>query len=108
MTTLPPVPSIVHKPRRASTTRGRSWRRPPRPVVTSVGAVAAGEIERFLQAAIADLAPDEREARHAGPGRPRVLPALCLWAGLLVCVLRGFTSQLALWRLLAAGDLWPY
>ena len=42
------------------------------------------------------------------PGRPRILPALCLWAGLLVCVLSGFSSQLALWRLLSAYGLWAY
>src|SRR5207249_1745964 len=43
-----------------------------------------------------------------GPGRPRILPALALWAGLLVCVLRGFTSQLDLWRLLTLHQLWFY
>ncbi len=37
-----------------------------------------------------------------------MLPALCLWAGMLVCVLRGFTSQLALWRQLAVIGLWEY
>ena len=36
------------------------------------------------------------------------LPALALWAGLLVCVLRGFASQLDLWRLLTLGQLWDY
>jgi hypothetical protein len=40
-----------------------------------------------------------------GPGRPRVLPALCLWAGLLVCVLRGFASQRQLWRRLVRQGL---
>lgn len=43
-----------------------------------------------------------------GPGRPRVLPALALWAGLLLCVLRGFSSQLALWRLLTQRQLWYF
>lgn len=64
------------------------------------------DIEGFLQEALAELAPLEGEA--SGPGRPRILPALCLWAGLLVCVLRGFSSQLALWRLLSHEGLWYY
>ncbi len=67
-----------------------------------------GEVEHFLREAIAQLAPDESEARRTGPGRPRVLPSLCLWAGLLVCILQGFHSQLALWRLLAGKGLWFY
>src|ERR1700730_16805197 len=64
-----------------------------------------GAIESFLQEMIAALAPDPRAA---GPGRPRILPALALWGGLLVCVLRGFTSQLDLWRLLTLHQLWFY
>lgn len=66
-----------------------------------------GEIEQFLQEALTRLTPARREAR-SGPGRPRVLPALALWGGLLVCVLRGFSSQLALWRLLSSGSFWFY
>jgi hypothetical protein len=66
-----------------------------------------GQIEQFLQDALRRLTPDRREARR-GAGRPRVLPALALWGGLLVCVLRGFSSQLALWRLLSSGSFWCY
>jgi hypothetical protein len=33
---------------------------------------------------------------------------LALWGGLLVCVLRGWSSQLDLWRLLTAQRLWHY
>src|SRR5438270_8857642 len=65
-----------------------------------------GDIEIFLHNAVADLAPDLTEP--VGRGRPRVLPALCLWAGLLVSVLRGFTSQTDLWRLLTQQGLWEY
>lgn len=64
------------------------------------------DIEGFLQESLAELEPIEEEP--SGPGRPRILPALCLWAGLLVCVLRGFSSQLALWRLLSREGLWYY
>ena len=63
-------------------------------------------IEAFLQQMTTSLLPEKETAR--GPGRPRILPALCLWAGLLGCVLRGFSSQLALWRLLSAKALWRY
>jgi hypothetical protein len=67
-----------------------------------------GEFEAFLREVLEQLAPDEREAARRGPGRPRVLPALALWGGLLVCVLRGFSSQLELWRLLTRGNFWFY
>jgi hypothetical protein len=65
-----------------------------------------GDIETFLRAAVADLAPDPAES--IGRGRPRLLPSLCLWAGLLVSVLRGFASQTDLWRLLTQQGLWDY
>jgi hypothetical protein len=77
----------------------------------SVGSVATSvldDVEHCLQAAVSALEPDPREAARAGPGRPRVLPSLCLWAGLLVCVLRGFSSQLDLWRRLTWQGLWEY
>ncbi|MFN8559882.1 MAG: IS4 family transposase [Dehalococcoidia bacterium] len=65
-----------------------------------------GDIEDFLQAVLTDLAPDA--TAPPGVGRPRILPSLCLWGGLLVCVLRGFTRQAALWRLLTLRGLWHY
>jgi Transposase DDE domain len=42
------------------------------------------------------------------PGAPPVLPAFLFWAGLLVCVLRGFSSQQSLWQLLCLRGLWHY
>jgi hypothetical protein len=63
-------------------------------------------IEGFLRGMIERL-----ESIHTDPigrGRPRVLPALCLWAGVLVCVLRGWSSQLGVWRLLREKRLWDY
>lgn len=68
-------------------------------------AAVVGEIEAFLQTVVADLAPEVAEPK---PGRPRILPALALWGGLLVCVLRGFAHQTALWRLLSQHGLWDY
>ncbi len=67
-----------------------------------------GEVEQFLADAIALMEPDEVERARPGPGRPRVLPSLALWGGMLVCVLRGFSSQLAIWRLLSQGQFWFY
>ena len=77
------------------------------PSTTLPDAAIVGDIEQFPRAAISQLTPVWEEAAP-GVGRPRVLPALCLWAGLLVCVVRGFTSQLALWRLLHVQGLWHY
>jgi hypothetical protein len=70
---------------------------PPTPVV--------GQIESFLEELVTHLIPDPVEPK---PGRPRILPALALWGGVLVCVLRGYRSQLALWRLLTQRGLWSY
>ena len=62
-----------------------------------------GSIEEFLRQCLTEMEPDPVQQ---GPGRPRILPALALWAGLLVCVLRGFGTQLAIWRLLSDRGLW--
>jgi hypothetical protein len=67
-----------------------------------------GDIEQFLMNLISTLQSDASEARPAKPGRPRILPSLCLWGSLLVCVLKGFTHQVALWRLLAKSGFWFY
>jgi hypothetical protein len=66
------------------------------------------EVEATVGSVVAGLEPDPAEARRPGPGRPRVLPALALWGGVLVCVLRGMPSQRAVWRLLTAHRLWHY
>lgn len=64
-----------------------------------------GDIETFLQELVAAMPPDLTEPR---PGRPRILPALALWGGLLVCVLHRFDRFSALWRLLSERGLWHY
>lgn len=81
-----------------------------KPVATSAEGrpQAVDRIEQFLQETILLLEQNSVEEDRPGPGRPRIVPALCLWAGLLVCVLRGFSSQLALWRLLTWQGLWFY
>jgi len=70
------------------------------------GGGGADEIERLVREPVAPLLAEPPAAGPVGPGRPRVLPALALWAGLLVGVLRGYGSQQALWRLLTVEGLW--
>lgn len=73
------------------------------PPVTAPG---IGDVRQFLQVAIGQLEP---EPAHTGQrGRPRILPSVCLWSAMLVCVMDGFSSQLALWRQLAVIGLWDY
>jgi len=64
-----------------------------------------GEIERLLCEVLTDLEPEQP---LPGPRRPRILPALALWGGLLVSVLRGCHSQVGIWRLLCLHGLWSY
>lgn len=64
-----------------------------------------GQIEGFIRSLVGLLGP---EPTRKGRGAPRVLPAMCLWSGLLVCVLRGFGSITELWRLLSVNGLWSY
>ena len=75
-------------------------------------AAVVGDIETFLRELVEQLPPARRRPPSPGgwrgPGRPRVLPALALWGGVLVCVLRGTTHQAALWRLLHLHGLWDY
>lgn len=62
------------------------------------------EVEQWLAACVQELEPPPRP----GPGAPEVLPTLLLWTGLVVCTLRGFGTQAALWRLLSQEGLWSY
>jgi hypothetical protein len=72
------------------------------PVASPPSDDLALQVEAFLADHVAALQLDERP----GPGAPRILPASLLWSGLVVCVLRGFGSQSALWRLLTQRGLW--
>src|SRR5689334_13028436 len=79
----------------------------PQPTVPDDPVV--GDIERFLEDAIGRLAPAVSAREQVGPGSTRrILPSLLLWAGLLVCVLRGFAHQRTLWRLLSQRGLWGH
>ncbi len=65
------------------------------------------QIEQFIGEMVATFQPEDPRAPGTR-GRPRVVPALCLWTGVLICVLRGLRQQRALWRLLTHGSLWFY
>ena len=63
-----------------------------------------GSIEGFLKGILLQFDVDPASDR----GRRRILPGLALWAGMVVCVARGFSSQLELWRLLSEQGLWDF
>lgn len=67
---------------------------------------ALDDIEACLRQLIAEAAPSLEPAQSRG--RPPILPATILWTGLVVCILRGFSSQLELWRLLSSGRFWDF
>jgi hypothetical protein len=69
-------------------------------------ATALTQVETFLAQTITALEPEA--PAQPSRGRPRILPSLCLWLGLTVCILRGKRHQRDLWRLLAHGNLWSY
>lgn len=63
----------------------------------------AADLEEVFQTVSKGLsAPAEVE----NAGRPRRLPSRRLWMAVLVAVLRGRTSQRAIWRVLASGGWW--
>jgi hypothetical protein len=82
--------------------------RVPEPLDAVEREALLGRVEAVVEQVLRDLEPAAAAARRPGPGRPRGLPAFALWAGVLVCVLRGMASQRAVWRLLTARGLWHY
>jgi hypothetical protein len=67
--------------------------------------VLVEELEASLRDALGPL-PELQPPPDPGPGRPPILPVTFLWLGFLLCILRGFTSQTAVWRLLAIHGFW--
>ena len=87
-------------------------RRPPAgpvpsclPPTTGRDADLLGQVDAFLWETVQALAPDPDPRTR---GRPRILPAVCLWAGLVICLLRGETAFVEVWRLLSLHGLWHY
>ncbi len=65
------------------------------------------QIECFLQTVMKGMMRKQgQEKTAAKAGHPVSLPSLSLGMAVLVGVLRGFTSQRAIWRLVAAGGWW--
>lgn len=67
----------------------------------------AQNIEGFLQKIVKASEPLPNTKSYYA-GRPTTLPALVLWSSVLVAVLRGFTSQLAIWRIITWDGFWGY
>jgi IS4 transposase len=63
------------------------------------------DIENFLRETITALEPEPMSKKA---GRPRILPALALWAGLLTCITQGINSQRGIWQLLSVKGLWHF
>lgn len=65
------------------------------------------DIEAFLQKIITTVETESEEAKKS-VGRKPILPSLVLWSGMIVAVLRGFQSQLDVWRLVSWEGLWHH
>jgi Transposase DDE domain len=76
------------------------------PQKPSSSAALLDVLEGDLRDLISELGTQPRSSR--GSGSPPVLPAFLFWAGLLVCVLRGFCAQQNLWQLVCLKGLWNY
>lgn len=67
----------------------------------------AQNIEGFLQKLVETSEPLPNTKSYYA-GRPTTLPSLVLWSGVLVTVLRGFTSQLDIWRIITWNGFWSH
>lgn len=71
-----------------------------------IGAATLGDqIEATLGALLAEVTPAAGARRR---GRPPILPAMLLWSGVVVSVLRGASSLREIWRLISATGLWRF
>lgn len=78
----------------------------PTPLTETDRTQTLTQIEQILKEVVHDLTRAPAAPGQRPPGRPPILSALCLWGGLVVCVLHGFSSYLDLWRLLTTFGLW--
>lgn len=76
-------------------------------MATSRASVPSPRLDE-VEGIVRELVQNTTLATGSTRGRPPILPALMLWTGLLVCILRGFSSQLDLWRLLQSGRFWDF
>lgn len=70
----------------------------------------AEDIEGFLKNIVQTLEIPEKTGgpQQSAAGRKKILPALVLWSGVVVGILRGFTTQSEVWRLVSWQGLWEY
>lgn len=65
-------------------------------------------VEEFLQDILENADLNKEIDRSSSVGRKPILPSLVLWSSLLVAVLRGFQSQLSIWRLISWKGFWHH
>jgi len=65
-------------------------------------------VEEFLQDILQNADLNKEIDRTSSVGRKPILPSMVLWASLLIGVLRGFQSQLAIWRLISWHGFWQH
>lgn len=70
----------------------------------------AGDIEGTLRQIVetCEQVDDSSAEESVARGRKTILPSLVLWSGVVVGMLRGFSSQADVWRLVALDGLWNY
>ena len=70
----------------------------------------AKDIEGFLKNIVEAMEIPETTERsqQSAVGRKKILPALVLWSGVVVGILRGFTTQAEIWRRVSWKGLWEY
>ena len=72
------------------------------------GAPCPSAVDAVEQYLLTWLESEPEPTRAPTAGRPPEVPAMLLWVSLLVCILRGFSSQLDVWRRITACGLWRY
>ena len=69
----------------------------------------ASKLESFLQEIISIVSEKQNKTEiPTKVGRKKILPSVVLWSAVLVGLLRGFTSQTAIWRLISWKGFWHY
>lgn len=67
---------------------------------------ASSSLMAQIEAVLVEWAAGVEPERTGVRGRPRILPAAILWAGLTIGILRGATSQVAIWRTILDLGWW--
>lgn len=65
-------------------------------------------VEEYLVEILQNADLNKEIDRSSSVGRKPILPSFVLWSSLLVAVLRGFESQLSIWRLISWKGFWHH